>query len=84
MKDIMLGIDIGGTNTAFGFVQKSGKVIKEFSILTKAKKPAEELVKRISKVLDNNENNYEIILVNDFSLDNSWGKILELRKKYDS
>lgn len=52
MKDIMLGIDIGGTNTAFGFVQKSGKVIKEFSILTKAKKPAEELVKRIKVLVD--------------------------------
>ncbi len=52
MKNIMLGIDIGGTNTVFGFVQKNGKVIKEFSIPTKAKKPAEELVRRIEIIID--------------------------------
>lgn len=47
MKTVMLGIDIGGTNTVFGFVQKNGNVIAEFSIPTKAKKPADELIKRI-------------------------------------
>jgi len=52
MKNIMLGIDIGGTNTVFGFVLKSSKVIEEFSIPTKAKKPAEELVKRVKIVVD--------------------------------
>ena len=32
-----LGIDIGGTNTVFGLVDKKGKVIKKDSILTMPK-----------------------------------------------
>ena len=48
-KKIMLGIDIGGTNTVFGFVRKSGEVLTEFSIPTNAKKPAEELAERVKE-----------------------------------
>ncbi len=48
----MLGIDIGGTNTVFGFVQKNGKVIEDFSIPTKAKKPAKELMVRVREIAD--------------------------------
>jgi len=49
IKKVMLGIDIGGTNTKFGLVQKNGKVVAEFSVPTKSKNPAKELVARIEK-----------------------------------
>jgi glucokinase len=47
MIDVTLGIDIGGTNTAFGFVDRNGKCIIESSIPTNAHEPAETLVARL-------------------------------------
>jgi glucokinase len=35
MKDIVAGVDIGGTNTIFGLVDKTGKIIAENSLNTK-------------------------------------------------
>jgi glycosyltransferase involved in cell wall biosynthesis len=42
-----------------------------------------ELVKRLTDALYNLGYTYEIILVNDYSPDNSWNKIVELCKVYD-
>jgi len=46
-KLVMLGIDVGGTNTVFGFVEKSGNVLTEKSLPTLAEKSAEHLFQRI-------------------------------------
>jgi glucokinase len=47
MIDMTLGIDIGGTNTKFGLVDREGKCIAEMSIATNAHEPAENLISRI-------------------------------------
>lgn len=46
-KEVMLGIDIGGTNTVYGFVEKSGTVLTEATMPTLAEKSAEHLFDRI-------------------------------------
>jgi glucokinase len=46
-KDIVLGIDVGGTFTKFGFVDKEGKFISESSISTNASEPAELFFSRL-------------------------------------
>jgi glucokinase len=45
--DVTLGVDIGGTNTKFGLVDREGKEITEMSILTNAHEPAETLIARL-------------------------------------
>ena len=45
---VTLGIDIGGTNTAFGFVDINGKCIAESSIPTKAHNSAADLFARLN------------------------------------
>ena len=50
--DVTLGIDIGGTNTAFGFVDKSGKSVFESSIPTEVDKGAKDLFERLFKEVD--------------------------------
>ncbi len=52
IKDVSLGIDIGGTNTAFGFVDKDGKCIYESSIPTCANEPAPMLFKRLHQEVE--------------------------------
>lgn len=47
--EVTLGIDIGGTNTAFGLVDIKGKCIKESSIPTFAQNSAEDLFERLFK-----------------------------------
>jgi glucokinase len=44
---VVLGIDLGGTKTAFGFVNKKGKCYGVKSIPTNSHQPAKDLVKRI-------------------------------------
>lgn len=46
-NEVVLGIDIGGTNTVFGFVDKSGKTIAESSVPTRPKESAEMLFERL-------------------------------------
>ena len=62
---ITLGIDIGGTNTAFGFVDQNGKMIDEVSIPTKGWEEAEKLFdrihKKISKLYKKYSDQYELI-----------------------
>jgi glucokinase len=45
--DVTLGVDIGGTNTKFGLVDREGKCIAEMSIPTEAREPAEKLIARL-------------------------------------
>ena len=47
MIELTLGIDIGGTNTTFGLVDKDGKVFYQDSLTTQADRPAELLFDRI-------------------------------------
>ncbi len=52
MKEVSIGIDIGGTNSAYGVVDKEGNILKEGIISTKGHKNAEEFVAAIHKKLD--------------------------------
>lgn len=62
---VTAGIDVGGTNTVFGFVDESGKCIYESSIPTNAAEGAESLFKRlfdeIGKSFSSFENEFELI-----------------------
>ena len=46
-NEIVLGIDIGGTTTAFGFVDRNGQRLASGVIPTEAQQPAEILVARL-------------------------------------
>ncbi len=46
-KEVVLGVDIGGTNTKFGYVDKSGNLLAEGEMLTEAHQPAEEFFERL-------------------------------------
>jgi len=45
--DVVLGVDIGGTNTKFGLVDRAGTPVVQTSIPTNAHEPAESLVARL-------------------------------------
>lgn len=47
MKNVALGIDIGGTNTLFGIVDERGNIIFKDSIPTNGMEPAESLFERV-------------------------------------
>ena len=49
---VTLGIDIGGTNTVFGFVDRDGKTYAESSITTNAHEPAQKLFSRLHEKVD--------------------------------
>jgi len=48
-KQVAIGIDVGGTNTVFGFVDKEGNCIYESSIITNAELNANQLFERLFK-----------------------------------
>lgn len=50
--EVTLGIDVGGTNTAFGFVDSSGKCIAESAIQTKAQNSAADLFSRLNPEIE--------------------------------
>ena len=50
--EVTLGIDIGGTNTAFGFVDRSGKAAYESSIPTNADDGPGDLFERLFKEVE--------------------------------
>ena len=52
MKNIVLGIDIGGTNTVFGLVEKSGNILFKEQIPTFRDEPADSLVNRLAEKVD--------------------------------
>jgi len=56
--EVTLGIDVGGTNTAFGFVDINGRCLAESSILTNAHNSAADL---FSRLYPEAENLYKII-----------------------
>lgn len=45
--DVTVGVDIGGTNTVFGFVERNGTCRAESSIETRAQDPPEQLIERL-------------------------------------
>ena len=52
MKKIVLGIDIGGTNTVFGLIEKSGNILFIEHIPTLGHEPADSLVNRLAEKVD--------------------------------
>lgn len=64
-QKVVLGIDIGGTNTAFGFVDAEGKLLVEFSFPTHSQESAEKLFSRlhpeVKKLFSSLENNYQLV-----------------------
>lgn len=52
-REVTLGIDIGGTNTVFGFVDREGNLISESSISTNQHQGAQDLVLRLSLEINN-------------------------------
>lgn len=57
--------------------------ISVVSPVYRAEKIIDELVKRISGALNNITSDFEIILIDDFSPDNSWGEIVKQCKKHN-
>ena len=51
-KDLVLGIDIGGTKTAFGFVDIKGKLICATTIPTQPHESAQTLVSRLHQRIE--------------------------------
>ncbi|HEX2866372.1 MAG TPA: ROK family protein [Ignavibacteriales bacterium] len=50
--DVTLGIDIGGTNTVFGFVDEEGNCLIESSIPTRSNEEAPKLFERLKPAVD--------------------------------
>ncbi len=46
-KEVVLGVDIGGTNTAFGYVDREGNLLAEDVMATEAQRPSEEFFERL-------------------------------------
>ena len=55
---IVIGIDIGGTNTAFGFVDADGNLISEYSIPTNSNDKADVFFDRLFKEIDGQFNKF--------------------------
>ena len=51
-KDLVLGIDIGGTKTAFGFVDINGKLISITTMPTQSHQPAKTFVSRLHQRIE--------------------------------
>ncbi len=62
---VTIGVDIGGTNTVYGFVDKNGKIIHSSSIPTYSDKDANQLFERlfndISSTFKKFENEYKLV-----------------------
>jgi glucokinase len=58
MKDVTLGIDIGGTNTVFGIVDAKGNIIFSDSIPTLGMEPAEDLFERLFEAFNDKFKQY--------------------------
>ena len=50
-KQYSLGVDIGGTNTVFGLIDRDGHIIKKDSILTNSKRPPQLLFEKIFSII---------------------------------
>ncbi|PIS28628.1 MAG: glucokinase [Candidatus Marinimicrobia bacterium CG08_land_8_20_14_0_20_45_22] len=49
---IVVGVDIGGTNTGFGLVEPSGKILAKGAMPTHAEQPAEDFFRRLFEEID--------------------------------
>ncbi len=61
--DLVAGIDIGGTNTEIGLVNKTGDIIFSYKLKTKKYQNAEDLIKDISDFIKNITRNSEYNLL---------------------
>jgi glucokinase len=52
VKNLVLGIDIGGTNTVFGLVDKSGHIVYKEEISTFGQEPVINLLNRLKEKID--------------------------------
>ena len=52
MNKVVLGIDIGGTNTVYGLIEQSGLVLFREQIPTFGNEPAQNLANRLRKKVD--------------------------------
>ncbi len=52
MNKVVLGIDIGGTNTVYGLVEKSGNILISEQIPTLGHEPADSLISRLKVKVD--------------------------------
>jgi glucokinase len=50
--EVVLGVDIGGTNTKYGYVDRQGNLLAEGEMLTDAHKPADEFFGRLHNEAD--------------------------------
>lgn len=63
-KRVTAGIDIGGTNTALGFVDSKGEIVFELSIPTKQYTDIDEYIKNLSGILQkelSNRPDFELV-----------------------
>ena len=63
-KKVAVGIDIGGTNTVYGFIDNSGKVIEYVEIPTRGNKPINDLLNRLDlriKQFFKKNNSFELL-----------------------
>ena len=44
MKKVVLGIDIGGTNTVYGFVSQNGNIVHSEEMPTYGNKPVDNFI----------------------------------------
>lgn len=51
MKEIVTGIDIGGTNTVFGIVDRTGNILSEHKISTKGYKNVQKYIHELSLMI---------------------------------
>ena len=52
VEKVILGIDIGGTNTVFGLIEKSGNILFSENIPTFGHESADSLVNRLAEKVD--------------------------------
>ena len=52
VNDFVMGIDIGGTNTVYGFINRKGEIIHYDQIPTNGDKPIYNLLDRLEKLLN--------------------------------
>jgi glucokinase len=57
-QNMIVGIDIGGTNTAFGFLDHRNKFLYEDSFLTESNDGAEKFVQKLAKSIKEAYSNY--------------------------
>lgn len=58
-KNLTIGIDIGGTNTVFGFISDEGRYLSGNSIPTRGEKDAEKFIARLVKNINKSFANYK-------------------------